>query len=442
MRILKKIYRWLNNPYISGLVAVVQISILLTLSWNWPKLPPQPPVTLNLLVLRSEVPYWSSLIQDFNKKNPDIHIQLGKGIDTTDNIEAIYTNAFQTNGSSVDIVYMDVIWLSRFAENGWLRDLDGEISEAELAEFLKDEVERGRYENKLYRIPFRTDVGVLFYRKDLLDKNLDKNKNQPPETFDDLLKISNDLQKSKLVDWGYLWQGQQYEGLVATFVEVLSGHGGYWIDDKKPDPDIVGLDRQSAINAVQFLRSLIVDHKVSPPFITSYTEENSLTEFKKGQAAFLRIWPDFWVKANTDDSPIKGKVGVTQIPAGVGYKSAGCLGGWGFGIAKNAQHPEEAWRAIKFFTSEEVQRKFVLESSYLPSRMALFNDPEMTKKYPYFEGMLQKVENAVDRPRIPQYNEASEILQKYLSAVLYNQLTPENAMEKAAQETRKLLEKN
>ena len=415
MQIFRKIYRWWNIHYIWECLVLLQVTILLILFLQWP-------VTLKFLVLESEYPYWWPLIQQFHAENPRIRIQLNPQ-KTTDDIQAIYEDNLNNFSSSYDLVYMDVIWLPKFAASGWLKDLSKDISLEELKrEFLEREAELGSNEKGLYRIPFRSDVGVLLYRKDLID--------QAPKTFDELEKIFQNLQlKQKKVPWGYFWQGQTYEGLVATFFEVLSAYKGVWIN---PNTQEVKILKSQSINAINQLRRMIAEG-VSPRQVSTYTEENSLEDFQQGKAVFLRNWPNFWAKANADDSPIKGKVGMAQI-VGKDNNSAGCFGGWGFGIAKNGQHQKEAWQAIKFFTNEEAQRRFVLDSGYLPSRKALFSNEEIIKKYPYFKeiGMLEQVKKAVLRPRLKNYDEASKKLQEYLSQALFTDLNPQEAIEKAA----------
>ena len=53
--------------------------------------------------------------------------------------------------------------------------------------------------------------------------------------------------------------------------------------------------------------------------------------------------------------------------------------------------------------------------------------------------MLNAIDNAALRPPIAQYAQASDILQRYLSSALTGQMTPEQAMRAAANETRRLL---
>jgi multiple sugar transport system substrate-binding protein len=429
MQELQKLWHHINVPRTWWVLAILQILIFLTLYLTWA------PITLRFVVPSAEVKYWESLIKTFETKHPEIQIQLSEtDRNTTDLVKESYISDFPAKNSRYDLVYMDIIWVSEFAENGWLQDISNRISQEELDNFLTGDVESGRYQGRLYRIPFRSDAGVLYYRKDLLEKN----GFQPPETFTELLNISLKLQQQKQVDWGYLWQGQKYEGMVAMFVEILKGYGGFWVNTTTNE---VGLNQLPALQAVKFLQSTI-EQGISPPFsvISKYDEEASFSEFAKGKTVFLRNWPYIWQRVN-QDSTLKDKVGIVGMVHESGYSSGACRGGWGFGIAKNTKHSEAAWQAIKFFTSLEAQRSFVLKSGYLPSRRTLFTDTEIVKKYPHFPDLLTVAEQSVLRPAIPKYDELSRILQEDLALAISKQMSVEDAMKNADRDTRNLLNK-
>lgn len=392
----------------------------------------QQPVTLNLLMTAPDAQPWKQgMVKDFETKNPGIRINVIEGPNAANLLEDLYTSAFILGDSPYDLVNIDVIWTPKFAAAGWLEDLSDRISAPELAAFSPKDIEGGRYEGKLYRIPIRSDAGMLYYRKDLLTAA----GFEPPETFADLLKISQALKQQDKANWGYLWQGNQYEGLVAMFVEVLEGYGGFWVN---PDTLEVGLDRPETEQAIQFLQDTIKTG-ISPPGVTTYQEEETRRLFQSGQAVFLRSWPYVWPLANEDDSPIKGKIAIKPMVHAPGKSAGACLGGWGLGIAKSSKHKEEAWKAIQYFTSPEAQRRFILNAGYVPSRRELFTDPEIVAKYSHYPQLLEVVNNAVLRPPIAQYAQASDILQRYLSAALTNRLSPQAAMQSAANETRLLL---
>ena len=272
---------------------------------------------------------------------------------------------------------------------------------------------------------------MLYYRTDLLKQA----GVEPPETFEQMVQIGTNLQKQDAVDWGYLWQGKQYEGVSAMFVEVLEGFGGFWAN---PETLEVGLDQPQAIQAVEFLRNTITNG-LSPRGVVTYGEEETRLLFQNGGAAFLRNWPYVLKLATEEGSDIRGKVGIKPMIHGQGHPGGSALGGWGLGISKTTRHPEEAWRVIQFMTSEETMKKFVLATGLIPSLQTLFKDPDILAQYPHFTQLFEAVQNPALRPPIAQYAQASDVLQRYLSAAFTGRMSSEQAMKAAAQETRNIL---
>ncbi len=387
------------------------------------------PVTIKTLIRADEASQLQPLVTKFNQQHSDIRLEIVEAPSDSNQVEDLYTSSFLLGNSPYDIVYMDIVWTPKFAAAGWLKDLSDRLSDTAAEQYLKGDIAGGMYENSLYRIPFRSDAGMLYYRQDLLAEA----GYEPPETFDELLEISQDLQKQGLVDWGYVWQGKQYEGLAAMFVEVLQGSGAFWVN---PDTLEVGLDKPEAIEAVEFLRRAI-SLKISPPGVTTYAEEEARLLFQNGKVAFLRNWP--YVYSLALESDIAGKYSIKPMVHAVGQDSGATLGGWGLGIASSSKYPDAAWEVIEFLSSEESQREFILETGFVPSRTSLFDDPKIVAKYDYYPKLLDVVRSSALRPPISQYAQASDILQRYLSAAIANKMTPEKAMQAAANETRSLL---
>ena len=388
-------------------------------------------LTIKTLIRADEAQQLQPLVAKFNQQHDDIRFQIVEAPSDSNQVEDLYTSSFLLGNSPYDLVYMDVVWTPKFAAAGWLEDVSDRLSQEEAQQYLEGDISAGMYENKLYRVPFRSDAGMLYYRQDLLEQA----GYEPPETFQELLEISQDLQQQGLVRWGYVWQGKQYEGLAAMFVEILQGSGGFWVE---PDTLKVGLDRPEAIEAVKFLRKAIAT-KASPPGVTTYAEEEARLLFQNGKVAFMRNWP--YVYSLALDSPIAGKYNIKPMVHGVGFNSGATLGGWGWGISTSTKHADAAWKVIEFLTSESSQREFVLETGFVPSRIALFNDEAIVAKYNYYPKLLDVVQSSALRPPISQYAQASDILQRYLSAAITGKMTPERAMQAAARETRNLLKR-
>lgn len=391
----------------------------------------QQPTVLTMLMQGQDLLNWRPFVEEFEQKNPDIRINLVEGPFDSNLIENLYTSAFLLGDSPYDIINMDIVWVPKFAAAGWIMDLSNKISSEQLSKFVPGNVEGGRYNGKLYRIPHASDAGMLYYRKDILEQA----GVEPPETFEQMVNISQNLQKQGKATWGYLWQGKQYEGVSAMFVEVLEGFGGFWAN---PQTFEIGLDKPEAIKAVEFLKSTIASG-ISPPGVTTYGEEETRILFQNGQTIFLRNWPYVWKLANVEGSKIKGKIAIKPMLHAAGKKGGSCLGGWGWGISKTSRHPEAAWRTIQYLTSEETQRKFILQTGFVPSYKSLFTDREVVALYPHYPELLKVVEQSALRPPLAQYAQASDILQRYLSAAFTGRMSSEKAMKAAASETRNLL---
>ena len=417
-----------QKPRLLALFAVTLAAVLLL--FILPALTQQP-VVLTMLMQGQDIVNWRPFVKEFEQKNPKIRINLIEGPFDTNLIENLYTSAFLLGDSPYDIINMDIVWVPKFAAAGWVRDLTDKIPPEQLSKFIQGNVEGGRYRGKLYRIPHASDAGMLYYRKDILEQA----KIPAPKTFEEMVKISQNLQKQGKATWGYLWQGKQYEGVSAMFVEVLSGFGGFWAN---PETFEVGLDKPEAIKAVEFLKNTIASG-ISPPGVTTYGEEETRLLFQNGKALFLRNWPYVWKLANAEGSNVRGKIAIEPMLSSTGKTGGSCLGGWGWGIAKTSKHPEQAWKAIQYLTSEETPRKFIIQTGLIPSYKSLFTNKEIVAKYPHYPQLLKVVERPALRPPLAQYAQASDILQRYLSSAFTGRMSAEQAMKAAASETRNLL---
>ncbi|NEP16544.1 MAG: extracellular solute-binding protein [Leptolyngbya sp. SIO4C1] len=408
-----------------SLAALVGLLLLQLLSSAWLLLAGQP-VTLSFYVPAEELPNWEEIVEDFEQTHRHIKIDLLAGYYNTDEIRAIYLSTFEKE-DPYDLLLTDVIWLPELADNGWLKDLSDVLSPEQTAAFLRSELAAGTYQDRLYRLPFRSDIGLLYPRQDLLAAI-----NQPvPETFEQLAEVVEQLKRQDK-EWGYLWQGKQYEGLVAFFSEILSGYGGFWID---PETRTVGLDRDEAKAAAKFLRRL-VEQPLSPPSVLNFDEVGSRRRFAEGQGAFLRHWG--YAAADL----AAGSEAPARVPHAEGHRSQGCRGGWGVSVAAQTPYPAAAVEAALYFTSAAAQKQFVLSSGYLPSRTALFHDPELVADYPYLPQLLTWLSNPdfyQFRPQIVKYSEASEILQEALWRVLNQSQDVELVMDEAAAATDELV---
>jgi multiple sugar transport system substrate-binding protein len=357
---------------------------------------------------------WRELFDEFHRKNPDIPVEFVEGPPSTNTREDMYSTAFLAGAGGFDVVYSDVVWVPKFAAAGWLLDLTDRLSTADRQDFLPADLEGGSYQGHLYRIPAFTDAGLLYYRKDLVPR--------PPSTFEELRAYAKEHQGPDR--WGFVWQGKQYEGLVTFFLEVLWGYGGEWID---PATRTVHLDEPEAIRALAYMVELIGDE--SPPGVTTYIEEDTRNLFQNGHSVFLRNWLYVWRLVDQGGGIRKDQIGFTPMVHEPNRKSAASLGGWGFAISRFTRNPEAAWRLVEFLTRPESLTQVRQRVGRVPARKS-----QVPAEF------LPILLNARPRPPIPEYAQASDILQRWLSAALTRRVSPQEALSEAAKQTRLLLQ--
>ncbi len=364
---------------------------------------------------------WKQIVAAFEAANPGVRVEFVEGPTATNARETMYATAFMAGDATYDVVYMDVIWVPKFASAGWLLPLDGRLPPEARDAFLPGDVRAGIYDGKLYRIPMRSDAGMLFYRKDLIDK--------PPETFDELAALCRKHQKPPDLS-GFVFQGRQYEGLTCAFLEVLWGHGGDVIDGEGR----VVLDSPEGVRALEWLAGTVTS--IAPESVTTYQEEEARAAFQEGRALFMRNWPYAWTKAQQEGSPVRGKVGIVPMVHAPGASSAATLGGWGFGIAAGTKNPDAAWAFVEFATRADSMRILNRHNGAIPARRALFEDPDMLKSHPHYTDLLRVLMGARPRPVHPKYAQISDAIQVHVSAALVGKEKPADAIRAAASEIR------
>jgi trehalose/maltose transport system substrate-binding protein len=139
---------------------------------------------------------------------------------------------------------------------------------------------------------------------------------------------------------------------------------------------------------------------IVPPGALNYAEEEARGVFQSGNAVFMRNWPYAWALAQSAESQVKGKVGVTVLPQGEGEGAGptGTLGGWNLAVSRYSEHPEIAADLVMHLASEEEQRIRAVEGSYNPTIAALYSDEAVLEAVPFFGELEETFRNAVARP--------------------------------------------
>ena len=371
----------------------------------------------------------AELVRTFNRKNQGhIHLNVIRGPLETEAISDLAISSLLLGDTPFDALLMDVTWIPKYAKAGWLEPLDSYFNDDEMNALATGASEGNHYEGSLLRWPLVADIGLLYWRTDLMD--------QPPRTPEELESISRSLQDSGRIPYGYVWQGRQYEGLSCVYLEMIDGFGGEWLS---AETGRVGLDEASGVAATRWLDDLI-EQGISPRAVTNFSEPEALQSFKSGQAAFMRNWPYAWAELQKNDSAVRNKVGITTMVAQKGEQPAATLGSWGLSLLKGSTQPESTVKAFKFLTSEESQRYLYTNFGYTPTRKEIFNDQNLLNNHPSLASIGAALAFARSRPESPLYAQMSDVLQRKLSSTLTGMTSPTAGMEQAERSTNQVLE--
>ena len=104
------------------------------------------------------------------------------------------------------------------------------------------------------------------------------------------------------------------------------------------------------------------------------------------------------------------------------------LGGHNLAISKFAKNKGSALAFIQFLTSEPEEKLHLQKTSEAPVYSELYDDPELIKQFPYLPILKASVNDAVARPRVVKYGDATTAIQEDAYAALTGQKTTDDAL--------------
>lgn len=314
--------------------------------------------------------------------------------------------------SDIDVYRTDVIWAPQLASQ--FVDLTPHVQDV-VKDHFPAIIESQTVNGKLVALPVFTDAPALYYRKDLLDKYGAK----VPATWGEMAEtakmiMDKEREAGNKDIWGFVFQGNAYEGLTCDALEWVKSNGGGQIVE--PDGSI-SINNPKAAEAINMAKGWV--GTIAPDGVLSYQEEESRGVWQTGNAVFMRNWPYAYGLGNSDDSAVKGKFDVTTLPVGPsGERSAATLGGWNLAVSKYSKHPEAAIELVKFLASTENQKKYeALELSHLPTIISLYDDKDIAEKQPIIPRWKDIFLNAVPRPSAPTQKKYNEVSKNFWTAV-------------------------
>ncbi|MGN6489190.1 MAG: ABC transporter substrate-binding protein [Devosia sp.] len=356
--------------------------------------------------------FLQSQVDRYMAANPEDKVTIVPMPSSTTDQFGQYRLWLAAGNSDIDVYTTDVIWAPQLAEH--FTDLT-EATKDIVGGYFPAIIESQTVDGKLVALPSFTDAPALYYRKDLLEKY----GKEVPKTWAELEATAKEIQDGERAAgnadmWGFVWQGNAYEGLTCDALEWVKSNGGGQIVEAD---GTISINNPQAAAAIDRAASWV--DNISPPGVLSYGEEESRGVWQLGNAVFMRNWPYAYALGSSADSAIKGKFDVTTLPMGdgEGARSAATLGGWNLAVSKYSPDQEAAIRLVKFLSSPDEQKRRAIEQTNLPTLVATYDDPEVAEKAPIIPLWKDVFQNAVPRPSAPTGTKYNEVSSLFWSAV-------------------------
>jgi multiple sugar transport system substrate-binding protein len=358
-------------------------------------------ITIKAGIQNDNTPATQALIDAFNKSQDKYVVEWDPLTNDSAQMHDQLLNSLNSGSSEYDVLSLDVVWAGEFAGAGFLEPIDVFMKDSGYSkdQFNAGSMASGNYTGKQYTLPFFPDLGLLYYRSDIVSEEDAAKLESGEYTYDDLYAMAEKYTGQEGTKYGFLYQSKQYEGLTVNVTEFTNAY-----------QDVqAGLEAMYKFTTADF----------SPSDLLNYTEAETHTNFEQGNAVFARNWPYQFgrIKGQEDGVTISlEQVGIAPVPNG------GAVGGWLLGINKNSENIEGAWAFIAFAAGEEGQKIMATQGGYLPGYNSLLEDEEVKAgnemlSYPGFQNALA---NTLARPVSPDYNAVSDTIQveahKYLSS--------------------------
>ena len=376
-------------------------------------------------------PTHQNIIDQFNAINED-HIEvvpinyLSLTNFNTNQRKELLIRALRSKNSHIDIVSLDDIWIARFAK--WSEPLEKYFSMEELREILPNALQACFYGSHLVAIPFYIDVGLLYYRIDLLSEipnwNSIEQKLKKSISWEELLQLQKYFRGSK--NPFFVFPPNRDESLMCVFWELIANQNRSQLSNER-----MQIRTPEARKGLQFLVDLVNQYQVMPDSILNMTEAETFDYAIQNDAIFFRAWPGFLKNIHLNPAIDESNFGIAAMPHLKGHNYSSVLGGWNLMVSKHSRKKEAAVRFIKYITSPKVQEQLFEHLTYLPIREAVYSNMNFVNRHPDLSYFRTLLDSGCWRPSMTDYTQISDILSYHIHQALQNELSTDDALNAA-----------
>ena len=349
-------------------------------------------------------------IAAFEAAHPDVRVELLAVNRDAGRRQEQFAESLAAGDGTVDVYIISPHWLAGYEAPGWLLPLDGYAADAglDLDAFWPAPAEASRVEGRLMALPWSTDGGLLYYRRDLLEAR----GYTPPATWAELETLALALKGNGGPAHGFVWQGDEYDGLTCNTLEQVWAEGGEAVDAGGR----ASFDSPETRTALERM-ARFVSEGASPADVAGHQEAAALASFRSGEAVFMRNWFYAWARLQEPGSPTAGQVGIAPLPAS-------CLAGQSLVLSASSMVPEEAFRFMAFLVAPEQQAQLAARGLLLPALVTPYQDPDTLAQNSLLGEVYPALLAARPRPQVADYPRLSEAIYTEVNGLLEGSQDP------------------
>ncbi len=349
----------------------------------------------------------------------------------------------QSGANTIDVAAPWYVSIGDLADAGAIQDLTDWI--ADTPEIDEDDFIQSIYDpytlvdGRRYGLPFDGDTHVLFYNKEILERN---GFTTPPATWDEYVEQSRVITENESANgvYGNVIFGQKSPLILgASFANRLAGFGGEFVDEDGAPV----INSPAAVAAAQSLADSLASAYPTPAE-TAFGEGNSA--WFAGKAAFIENWTDLGVGSQINpDSTVADKWGVTFLPVGGDNTEprASLVAGFSWVIAGNTEKTDLARDFIEWASSSEVNEELLVadpQTGIDPNRLSSLESEAYGAAYPALqEANRATLNGTLAWPTGKNATQAAEVLTDELAKLVAGEATAQEALDATQAEWEELL---
>lgn len=381
--------------------------------------------TLSVLIAAPQEGAGKILEEEFEKAH-DVEVEVE--VVPYDQIQSKVTLDVQSGTSAYDVIQYWYPTVGALAQAGALADItdwvagDEDIDQADFIDAVYQPYTQ--YDGKTYGLPIDGDTHVLFYNKEIFERN----GVEPPATWDEYVDVARTITENESGDGVYgtaLLGSKSAFNIGSSFFNRLATMSSDPIDSALPQ-----LDSDVAVEAAQAMLD-VSEYALPSPLEIGF--EQALPQFLAGKVGMMEFWTDLGVFAqDPEQSQIVDGWGVVPLPLGPEGSVSGALNaGWAMGISPNAADEDLAKQFVSFASSAETNEMLITTtgSGIDPTRTSTLESEDYAELVPEVAEVNEQVlPNAQSWPTSPAAPEMIQVLGDNLALMLQGNLSAEEAV--------------